>query len=256
MQTMIHYKRLGISICEAYFCEPAQEKTKSFDLLRIVGVLSPNEEGPWNQASTLVIDLTKTESQLLEQLDSSTRYEVRRAQNKDNFATQCIRLPGDAQVSAFAGFYDNFARYKDFRPIFRPRLYMLAQQGMLVLSNVSLQNNDMAVWHAYVLAENRAILLYSASSLNVEMTSQIRTLIGRANRLLHWNDLLFFKKNGCSLYDFGGIDVIGRSPETSRIAQFKQGFGGTIVPTYSQTIPVSWKGRAVVSVLRLFGKTY
>jgi hypothetical protein len=55
------------------------------------------------------------------------------------------------------------------------------------------------------------------------------------------------------LYDFGGMDIDGKSPETMRIAEFKRGFGGLIVPTYWCTLPRSTKGLLVTFMLKGWG---
>lgn len=75
------------------------------------------------------------------------------------------------------------------------------------------------------------LLLYSASLFRTSDHATDRAAAGRANRFLHWHDMLHFKMSGCATYDPGGIDVFGRSWETARIASFKRGFGGFVRPT-------------------------
>jgi lipid II:glycine glycyltransferase (peptidoglycan interpeptide bridge formation enzyme) len=94
------------------------------------------------------------------------------------------------------------------------------------------------------------MMLYSGSRFRQFKDNSVRNLIGRANRLLHWYDMLMFKNRGILRYDMCGIDITQRTPETTRIAQFKRGFGGQIVPTCSETSPRSLKGTLVISILK------
>ena len=96
-------------------------------------------------------------------------------------------------------------------------------------------------------------MLYSASVLAQSADSSARNLIGRANRYLHWHDIRLFRDRGYDLYDFGGLDVTGRSEKTAGIAQFKRGFGGEVRPVYSSTSARSMLGAAVQRILGLRG---
>jgi hypothetical protein len=116
---------------------------------------------------------------------------------------------------------------------------------------VSCSAADPAAWHAYARFGGRALLLYSASMYRGEGTKDARRDIGSANRCLHWHDMLHFKSSGCTVYDLGGIDVEGRDPATTRIADFKRGFGGEVRPTYVSSRAVSMKGRAARTLLRM-----
>jgi len=51
----------------------------------------------------------------------------------------------------------------------------------------------------------------------------------------------------------GGMDIDGKSSETMRISEFKRGFGGLILPTYSYTVARSTKGLLVTFMLKGWG---
>ena len=78
----------------------------------------------------------------------------------------------------------------------------------------------------------------------------MRNLIGRANRLLHWNEIIFFKNASCKVYDFGGLS---NSADTKlvHIDEFKKGFGGKIVVEYNQKIGISILGKLVLFIYGL-----
>jgi hypothetical protein len=221
------------------------------DILRIVNVLEPTAKRRWSRAETLIVDLTLDEEALLAQMSKRVRYEIRRAMSKDGLVAETFDRPEPEVLEGFARYYDEFARSKGLSPIARPRLDAMAEQGMLLLTHVSGEDGSPLAWHAYAGSARRAMLLYSASLFREEADSEARNRMGRANRYLHWSDMLAFKAAGYTEYDLGGIDVAGRDPATTRIGAFKRGFGGDLRPTHTASAGVSVKGRLVLALLRL-----
>jgi lipid II:glycine glycyltransferase (peptidoglycan interpeptide bridge formation enzyme) len=68
-------------------------------------------------------------------------------------------------------------------------------------------------------------------------------LIGRANRWLHWQDMLRLKQMGLERYDWGGLFEDDSTPERAGINSFKKHFGGRQERTYDCTVPVTLRGR-------------
>src|SRR5262249_37191050 len=85
--------------------------------------------------------------------------------------------------------------------------------------------------HSYLVDRDRkrALLLHTASLFRNADDKQKRNKIGMANRLLHYRDMLFFKEQGCDIYDFGGYAKDTQDQDLININQFKEGFGGTII---------------------------
>lgn len=253
---VIVFRRNGLRIGEFYFSNSPVQPPQKVDLFRIAGVLDPREPDKWKAANTLIINLTQGEEELFSQVQKTTRYEIRRALDKDELALTTYANPSLEEVAEFCDFYDEFAGSRSLRPIFRPRLYSLARANMLVLTSAGKQVETPLVWHAYVASQKRMMLLYSASLFRHTETSADRNLLGRANRCLHWKDILHAKKIGALLYDMGGIDIVGEDPQKARIAEFKRGFGGQVVATYFRTCPRSFKGRLVQRLLGLMSMQY
>ena len=65
--------------------------------------------------------------------------------------------------------------------------------GLLALSNAALPSGEVVVWHSYALAGNRARLLQTASLFRDSRSSAERNAIGRANRALHYEDMIAFR---------------------------------------------------------------
>lgn len=53
--------------------------------------------------------------------------------------------------------------------------------------------------------------------------------IGRANKYLHWQDILYFKEKGMKSYDWGGC---GEEEAVANISSFKRKFGGKEMIVY------------------------
>jgi len=252
LSNMIVYKRTGVIIGESYF-DPGPQELGGVDLLRVRSVLTPKSKMPWKESHTLVLDLTETEDKLFDQMHKNTQYKVRRAMNKDNVFSK-IYDPPSAQINTqFCEYYDRFAESKSLPTIFRARLEALARQRMLVLTSLWNKSDSALVWHAYVCSDSRSMLLYSASMFRKSDDTSFRSLVGRGNRYLHWRDIVHFRSQGHGLYDFGGMDIDGKSSETMRISEFKRGFGGLILPTYSYTVARSTKGLLVTFMLKGWG---
>jgi lipid II:glycine glycyltransferase (peptidoglycan interpeptide bridge formation enzyme) len=103
------------------------------------------------------------------------------------------------------------------------------------------RGDDVLVWHAYMTCGNTVALLSSASHYRA-MSSNERALIGRANRWLHWGDILGFKQMGLECFDWGGLFEDESVPEHAGINNFKYEFGGRRERTYTGTYPLTARG--------------
>ena len=199
---------------------------------------------------TLVNDLTLDEERMLAGFGRTTRYEINRAQGKDGIRASIV-APTTASLSAFSDFYDVFAGQKSVERIYRRGLWAASEAGQLVLS-AAFREDEVLVWHAYIVWEDCAALLYSASHLPL-MAKSDRALTSRANRWLHWQDMLAFKQQGFERYDWGGLFEDESAPERAGINRFKCDFGGSRDVTYNCTFSVTAKGRLYLMCRHTFG---
>ena len=71
------------------------------------------------------------------------------------------------------------------------------------------------------------LTVYLGSNVDFRNCSnESRAKIGRANKSLHWFEILKSKQLGFELYDFGGLSLDGK---TDNIDRFKKSFGGYLV---------------------------
>lgn len=253
---VVTYRRKALRIGEVWFDAAAESAgtLPALDILRVVGILSPTSEEGWHQRHTLLIDLTLDEDQLFQQMTKKTRYEVRRAIDEGAVRIRTEREPDAGAIDEFVDYFDRFAAARSLAPASRPRLDALARQGQLVLTSAADELGDVLVRHVYVAARGRSQLLYSGSAPQSQGVDGQR--IGRANRYLHWRDICLFRELGYEQYDFGGLDVSGRSEKTTQIAAFKRGFGGVVMPVYGRTRPCSLRGATVLRLLALRGADF
>lgn len=182
---------------------------------------------------TLLSDLTESDEDILKKYSSNCRYKVRRAEREGVICSFCSRKDVDKYLlDSFCAFFLKFWEEKgvDFSrqlPKVRWELDSLQKEEAIGIGIASLDNKPI-VYHTYVLAEDRARLLHSASVFREEGNKA--NLIGFANRYLHYQDMLALKRIGFKLYDWGGA---GHSQEVENITKFKQSFGGRPMIYYS-----------------------
>lgn len=242
---MLTYRKQGLRFNELWYGE--QPDSGCFDVLihcqapaRIAGV-------ECKEKRTIVLDLTRDEAMLLSDVKKDTRNEIRRA-GRDGVT--CEQLDGENPVvrEAFYDYYDDFARAKGLNVLVRSRLEQIASRGGFSVTTARNAAGQVLVYHAYLCYHSRARLLFSASGLLRADDSAERNLIGRANRLLHWDDVCRFRAQGIEKYDFGGWYAGSADADRLRINKFKEEFGGQILTEFNAMHGVTIRGKLGVKV--------
>ncbi len=171
---------------------------------------------------TLILDLKKSEEELLAGMKPKTRYNIRLAEKKgvtagaesfseENFA-EFWRLieetsRRDGIVSHDRDYYHEMLRLLDREGnTLRCRLYVARYGGKAIAANIVL------------LFGGHAVYLHGTSS------DSYRNLM--APYLLQWTQIRDARAAGCGAYDFWGITIGNRQPRWAGITRFKTGFGG------------------------------
>ena len=183
---------------------------------------------------THIIDLEKPVDALFSNISSNGRYKIKRAEREGVLPVISVS-PSSNDVTAFADFFDEFARQKSLAVANRAKLTALAEAQSLIVSSASDQSREVLVMHAYVHDREirRVRLLYSASHFRGSTDSALRNAIGRANRLLHWYEIEGLRSRGYLLYDLGGIPMDDSDAQKNAIARFKREFGGREVVEFN-----------------------
>lgn len=230
---------------DIYFGEESVPRAE-VDVVRHFHRSTPLPGVPCSPVQTILIELAPDPEVLLAAVSKDTRYEIRRAGEKDGLEYEVVKATGQA-VDEFAGYYAQFAALKGLPPLSSDYLHALARARALDLSVVR-QEGEVLVWHAYHRGRARVRLLHSVSLYRTTEDSARRNLVGRANRYQHWHDICRFRADAIALYDFGGWYEGAKDQEKVRINAFKQEFGGTIVPTFSCQHALTVKGRLVLAL--------
>ena len=194
---------------------------------------------------SLQTDLAVSPREIAARFAESCGRQIRRAEREDGLEYRMFAEPA-GELDEFAQFYDRFARQKGLWLADRHWLARAAEARQLALSCVSCRGERL-VWHAHLNA-GRTVQLAHSASLWRDMDGEQRSLIGRANRWLHWQDMLAFKAAGALVYDWGGMFADESTPERAGINRFKRSFGGTPVLSYECTVPATVRGRVWLAV--------
>jgi peptidoglycan pentaglycine glycine transferase (the first glycine) len=182
------------------------EPQNSIDLTKY-GLIKSNSVQP---LQTLILDITKSEEELLSGMHPKMRYNIGLAQKKG------IKIRMANKEDDFTDFWrlmlqtskrDGFKSYS--------RIYY---EEMLEIPGVALflaeYGNEVIAANIVVFYKNTAIYLHGASDY------EHRNLM--AMPLLQWHQILEAKKIGCTEYDFWGID----EKKWPGVTRFKRGFNG------------------------------
>lgn len=189
---------------------------------------------------SLATDLAVDEEAIAARFGKDCRYKIRRADTRDGLRLEFGAGP-ELRLGEFADFFDAFARQKGHRPCDRHWLRAACAAGQLALS-AAYCGEEALVRHAHVLCGTTAGLQYTASHFRGQ-DNEFRALVGRANRWLHWQDMLQLKALGFTRYDWGGMFEDESTPERAGINRFKCDFGGEQIRVYECAVPVSVRGR-------------
>lgn len=241
--------KCGIPISDIYFAQTADAPQA---LSPLVFFQQTSQRHPlFKPVQTSIVDLTASVDKLSAPISKNTRYKIQRAE-REGFTPRLVTRPSVEEASLYAQYYDVFARHKGLPTCNRAKLRALCASSALLLSSISCPDGNLLAAHAYVKDESlgRVRLLYSASHFRGTQDTTERNKVGRANRLLHWYEILTLKNLGFTLYDLGGIPLDSSDPAKNSIAQFKLEFGGTPLVEYSGLLPTNFIGKALLPFAR------
>lgn len=201
------------------------------------------------KVKTLCIDLDKSEQQLRKEMNRTTRYQINKG-SRDGLTVKHLTAPTKQDIIEFAAFFNPFAEEKGIELCREDKVKALQNSKRLVISYVHHQDGRKMASHLYIIDGARATMLYSCSGRFTE-TDIPPLQIGRANRYLHWQDIIFFKAEGYQVYDFLGLSIDENDQDQQNINKFKKGFGGREEINYQSFVPQTKKGMLMLFLLRL-----
>lgn len=192
------------------------------DIVRYIELNS----GKDSKSTTRIIDLQQSIETIFSGFTKNTRYEIRRAESREQLTIETIQHPTINDILEYKEFYNNFAASKGLYRLDLIKTKALAENKCLVLSRIK-DNDNVLAYHAYIYEAKERAALTTSSSL-YKLNKENAPLIGMANRLLHYKDIIYFKEIGTKIYDLGGIYMKNDNLEFANVAKFKASFGGEI----------------------------
>ena len=141
------------------------------------------------------------------------KYEIRRAEREN------IQVGIENDIELFRQEYNRSAKELNITLLSAEHLNAIKNNLYITKGYVS---EKIIIYHAYLVDEKRARLLYSA---RVEHDEISNSFYGFTNRKLHYEDMVLFKKLGFEIYDFGGISK-KKNKKLENINDFKESFSG------------------------------
>jgi len=195
------------------------EEDQVIGALRARGWRSSSEQIQFR--NTILIDLRRSEDELLASMKAKTRYNVRLAARRG----VKVRVGGSDDLPGFHEMYAETGRRDDF--IIRPFAYYrdawgaFIEAGLACLFLAEYEGEPLAGLIAFRFGQ-RAWYMYGAS------TEKHRNLM--PNHLLQWEAMRWAKSEGCTVYDmWGAPDVLSEDDPLWGVYRFKEGFGGQFV---------------------------
>ncbi|MBF0290427.1 MAG: peptidoglycan bridge formation glycyltransferase FemA/FemB family protein [SAR324 cluster bacterium] len=247
----INSKKFFFTIVQTYYKDIGKVLEEPINGDILIAYQSPTSQSAAlsKKFRTLHIDLSQTKDEILSHFVKNTRYEIRRAQNKDELELTITTEPGAQFIADFVIFYNQFSAQKGLPPCESEFLEALNSRRLLSLSVIKNKTGDALVFHAHIVCNGRARLFKSASYFR-GVDTKAKALIGRANRYLQAEEIFYFKEIGLSLYDFGGISLDEQSDDLGGIDKFKMSFGGHPVEEYHCFHPISFFGKLAFLFLK------
>lgn len=247
-----NYSKRGIKINHVWFAKEIGDIKKGSAAITFAHGLPQCQTAGFcmiQEQYSLMTNLWEEEEELFKKIRKNFRYEIRRIEKEAItirvFSSKEMEKE-NALLHSFADTYNQMYADKGIKATFNLPLINAYIKNNALLFTVAYYNQEPLVFHSYIIDGHQCRFFYSTSPFRAE--KELANEIGRMNKALHWHDILWFKKNGYDIYDWGGIT---NPIEPDGIDNFKLGFGGKLVTYYNI---VYGKNIFVNGLLSVYGK--
>ena len=246
-----------INISKVWFLDIKNEKIEdSSDVVQLYAIKDDNYK-KCDKAVQLswILNLKDDEDNIFNNMKKTTKYDINRAA-KDDIEFEIIdskKLKNNKElIDNFEYVYNKMFKEKGIKEqLSRDTFEKYIINDMVILSRIIKDGIDI-VYHVYLYDETTTRFLYSCSNFR-SGDNELKKIIGRANKYLHWQDIKYFKKNGLTNYDFGGI-MSFENP--SGIDEFKMSFPGEKIVYYNYEYSNTFKGKMYLLLKKIYSKLH
>jgi hypothetical protein len=233
--TYIFYKQFRVNVCKCLNGASSDTIPSSVDLSIRAKLFISKDQQLKNgskfplkpitlHSRTLIVDLESESTDIYSSFNRQNKQKIKRAE-REGYHHEVLLSPNDNEVQTYIDFFQAFASWKGIQMLPEDRFKKAAEAGVISITWMRDDHLNPLCGHAYLHDGNSVIMIHSASHRDGK-DSSLRNTIGRANRLLHWKNILFYRDNGIKWYDFSGIFIDPTEQQEKNINEFKRGFGG------------------------------
>lgn len=241
------HKKFGIVLDEFIYVDDYRDCVSDADISTISYCKNYPPNVKYKVKKNIGVDLTKTEEMLLAGFSHGVRGDVNKEMRNHEFAITNFTNPTEEFLREFCEFYDAFAAQCGIDPISKNNIYPYLKEQVYTISCLRDKATDQIVsYYTYIRHDTRITTQFSCSNFRLNADAAGRNRVGRANKYLHYYNMVNFKNEGCTLYEFGGYHEDENGKPATGIDNFKKTFGGTTFTEYSFYYPRTLKGRLVL----------
>lgn len=169
---------------------------------------------------TIENDLTIDKEEILSGFVKSNRQQIRQA---DEAGVVC---DFHDDVEGFVDFFNEFANTVN---IGTTSVRRMQEMEDFIKISYAMHNGRILVAHTTLIDDKHKIVraFHSASKRTDDAFD--KSLVAKANKALHYHDMVHFKELGYKVYDFGGYTNNTEDKSLLGINSFKASFGGEVV---------------------------
>lgn len=194
-----------------------------------------------NLQVTNIINLEQDIDLIYQNFSKNIKNETNKCKKNDEPFFEYVSKCNNEIIDDFIKKYQSFAEDKScaaiknvIEEVYNSHLNF-ANKNCLIISKIG--SNKMSkkhiIFHTYLIDENSKTVRLLASISNYRhLKIEDKKIIGRLNRLLHFEDIKYFKDLGYYIYDFGCVNLTAKDGDGKNIADFKLGFSKKFLKYY------------------------
>ena len=242
--------KYNLKIADGWFVDDVADIKEKYDILLLLGYKKPIKSCKNTKQYSLVLKLNKDEQELFSDIKKNVKYEINRC-SKENISFEVYKsidlVDNNEVLKDFERQYNELYKSKNMNVrLSMTEIKAYIDNNAFILTAAKF--NDVSLcYHAYVCDKKSTRLLYSCSTFR-NNDQEMKNLIARANKFLHWQDIKMFKNEGLINYDFGGISSF---ENPNGIDKFKMAFGGESIEYYNIKCVNTFKAKIYSAVRKI-----